>query len=130
MGKYSRLATASTSLVLAVAALPAWSMAVPECEQARTTWKVSLLVHEYFEKADGGRGVVRASGNRLTYYDQGMSRPVWSVEVGPDGSVDTTVNGNGINRRHIRIKVAAGTGPREITTVNEATLKSFIYIPD
>jgi hypothetical protein len=130
MGKISKLATVSAALALASAAVPAWSTAVPWCEEGRNSWKVSLLVHEYFERSDGGRGVVRASGNRLSYYDQGMSRPVWSVEVGPDGSVNTTVNGNGINRRHIRIKVAAGTGPREITTVNEASLKSFIYIPD
>jgi hypothetical protein len=130
MGKISKLATVGASLASTFGALPAWSAAVSWCEEGRSSWKVSLLVHEYFERSDGGRGVIRASGNRLTYYDQGMSRPVWSVEVGPDGSVNTTIGGNGLNRRHIRIKVAAGTGPREIATVNEATLKSFIYIPD
>jgi hypothetical protein len=126
----SKLVVLSASLALTFDALPAWSTALPWCGEVSNSWKVSLLPHEYFERSDGGRGFVRATGDRLSYYDQGMSRPVWSVQLAPDGSANTTIGGNGINRRHIRIKVAAGTGPRQITTVNESTLKSYIYIPD
>jgi hypothetical protein len=132
MGSMSKLAVLGASLALTFGALPAWSSALwcGEGEEVSTTWKVSLVLHEYFERNDGGRGFIRATGDKLAYYNQGMSHPVWTVELAPDGSANTTIGGNGRNRRHIRIKVASGTGPREITSLNEASLLSFRYIPD
>jgi hypothetical protein len=130
LGSMSKLAILSASLALTFGALPAGSTALPWCGEVSNTWKVSVLPHGYFTRSDGGRGFIRVTGDTLSYYDQGKSYPVWTVELAPDGSANTTTGGNGHNRRHIRIKVAAGTAPREITTVNETTLRSYIYIPD
>jgi hypothetical protein len=130
MASMSKLAVLSASLALTFGALPAWSTPLPWCEEVSNTWKVTYAPHGYFTHSDGGRGFIRVTGNKLSYYDQGKSYPTWAVELAPDGSANTTVGGEGRSRRRIRIKVAAGTGPREITSVNETTLNSYIYIPD
>jgi len=133
MGSMSKLAAFTASLALTFGALPARSISLQWCEEVSNTWKVSLLPHEHFTHSDGGRGFIRATSNKLSYYDQGKSYPIWTVELAPDGSADTIVSGetdSRNSRRRIRIKVAPGTGPREITSVNETTLNSYIYIPD
>jgi hypothetical protein len=130
MASISKLAALGASLALTFGALPAQSTSLPLCEEVSSTWKVTWAPHEYFTHSDGGRGFIRVTGNKLSFYEQGKSYPTWAVHLAPDGSADTTVSGDGKNRRRIRIKVAAGTGPREITSVNETTLNSYIYIPD
>lgn len=50
------------------------------------------------------------------------------VDLRPDGSAETAY-GEYIHRQ-IRIKVTAGTGPREITTLNERWMCDFKFIPD
>jgi hypothetical protein len=129
MGSLSKLAVLGNSLALTFGALPAWSNGVwsGECADVSTTWKVTRLVHGYFERNDGGRGFFRAEGNTLAYYDQGMPYPAWRVTLEPDGSYDRAI---GRSNKRLRIKIAPGTGPREITTISERTLFGFRYVAD
>jgi hypothetical protein len=61
---------------------------------------------------------------------EGMTYPNWEVKLAPDGSADTRVGGNPHTNRQIRVKVAPGTGPREVTTLNEVVMCDFKFIPD
>jgi hypothetical protein len=103
-------------------------MACGDCESGSYSWKVSVLPDHIAGVCDGGRGFVRVEGDMLSYYMEGMSKPNWSVTLQSDGSADTAV---GPYKHHqIRVKVAAGTGPRVINTLNEHYLCDFKFIPD
>ena len=122
MGIISKLGALSVSLVFTLGALPAWSDAVSD------HWKVSVLVHQTFSYCDGGRGSIQVTGNKLAFYGQGMLYPSWQVALEPDGSFDKAVGRR--TYRRIRIKVAPGEGPREITALYESSLCGFKYVAD
>jgi hypothetical protein len=128
MGSLSKLAALSASLALTVGALPAWSTVLPWCEDGSYSWKVSVVPNLIAGVCDGGRGFVRVEGNKLSYYMEGMRYPNWAVDLRSDGSADTAFGA--YVHQQIRIKVTAGTGPREITTLNERYLCDFKFIPD
>jgi hypothetical protein len=85
------------------------------------TWKVTRLVDHYYETCDGGRGSIRVKGDELAYYDQGMPYPAWN-----DNSAGEYIHTN----RRLRVKIAAGAGPRMITTFSEQNLCAYKYVPD
>lgn len=90
--------------------------------QAHAEWKVTVT---FFERANcgGERGTIRVTGRRLAFFHQGMSYAAWGVDLEPDGSADR-VSG----RMHV--KVAAGTGPRDITTLEMRSVCGLRYLPD
>jgi len=98
--------------------------------QAPSQWKVSLALIRIASTCDGERGSIRATGRTLAYFSQGMPYPVWQVELEPDGSADKVIGRYIHSSRNVRVKVAAGTGPREVTSLDETSLCSFRYIPD
>jgi hypothetical protein len=123
----SKLAVLSASLAVTLGALPAWSSAM-WCEDGTYTWKVSVLPDRIAGVCDGGRGFVRVEGNELAYFIEGSRTPAWVVDLRPDGSAETAYGA--YIHRQIRIKVVAGTGPREITSLNERWMCAFKFIPD
>ena len=98
--------------------------------QADTAWKVSVEVYQTASVCDGGRGTIRISGRKLSYFSQGMSYPDWEVELEPDGSASKTVGDYIHPTRPIRVKVAAGTSKRAVSSLGEYTNCGFRYIPD
>jgi hypothetical protein len=130
MGSTSKLAVLSVSLALTAGALPAWSSALycEACEEGSYSWKVSVVPDRIAGVCDGGRGVVRVQGDKISYYAEGMSNPNWVVNLKSDGSAETAYGE--YKHRQIRVKVTAGTGPREITTLNERWMCDFKFIPD
>jgi len=98
--------------------------------QGSTQWKVTLTVMRIASTCDGERGSIRVTGRKLAYFSQGMPYPVWEVELEPDGSVDKVIGRYIHSSRNVRVKVAAGSGPREITSLDEITLCTFSYVPD
>jgi hypothetical protein len=124
MGIVSKLATLSASLAFATGALPAWSEAVPD------HWRVSVLLHQTVSFCDGGRGEIRVAGNRLAYYPQGLSYPWWEVMLEADGSANRAVGWSIHSSRQIRVRIAPGQGPREITALDENSLCGFKFVAD
>jgi hypothetical protein len=59
-----------------------------------------------------------------------MPFPDWEVELEPDGSAEKSVGGYIHSNRQIRIKVAPGKGPREITALYERDLCGLKYVAD
>ena len=114
-------------MALTFVALPAWSSAT-WCDDGSYSWKVSVVPDHIAGVCDGGRGFVRVEGNKLSYFMEGLRSPNWVVDLRSDGSAETAY-GEYIHRQ-IRIKVSAGTGPREITTLNERWMCDFKFIPD
>jgi hypothetical protein len=129
MGNLSRLAALSTSLALTLGTSSAWSGPLAAwCEDVSTGWKVTVVPDRIAGTCDGGRGFFRVSGNTLSYYMEGMRYPNWEVKLAPDGSADTAVGPH--IYKQIRVKVAPGTGPREVTTLNLVAMCDFKFIPD
>jgi hypothetical protein len=124
MGIVSKLATLSASLAFTLGALPAWSGGIPD------HWKDSVLLHQTTSFCDGGRGEIRTAGNKLAFYGQGMPYPWFEIALEPDGSADRTVGAVVHSNRQIRVKVAPGQGPREITALDEDSLCAFKFVPD
>jgi len=98
--------------------------------QAPDRWNVSLAVIRIASTCDGERGSIRITGRTLAFFGQGMTYPTWEVGLEPDGSADKVVGRYIHSSRNVRVKVAAGTGPREITSLDETNLCAFRYVPD
>ena len=124
MGTILKFAALSASLALTLGTLPAWA------EGASDHWKVSALVHQTAATCDGGRGSIRVVGNTLSYYDEGMLYSDWDVELDPDGSAEKSVGATIHSNRQIRVKVAPGNGPREVTAIYERSLCGLKFVPD
>jgi hypothetical protein len=124
VGIISKLVVLSASSAFALGALPAWSEAVPD------HWKVSVLLHQTASTCDGGRGEIRVAGNRLAFYAQGLGYPWWEVTLETDGSADKAVGWATHSSRQIRVKIAPGQGPREITALDEGSLCGFKFVAD
>lgn len=117
-----RVAAAALALVLMGATTP---LAAEE-----SSWKVTRLVDRYYETCDGGRGFVTVHGEELAYYDQGMPYPAWKARLAADGSYDNSTGEYIHTNRRLRVKIAAGTGPRMINTFSEQNLCAYKYVPD
>jgi hypothetical protein len=121
-----RLTPGTVLVALALVAQgPAPAVAQPVAE-----WKVSVEVYQTASFCDGGRGTITVTGSKLSYFGQGMPYPEWEVGLDPDGSANKTVHDYIHGTRPIRIKVAAGTGKRDITSLHEYSNCGFRYVPD
>lgn len=124
LGITSKLAALSAALAFALGALPAWS------ETASARWKVSIMVHQTAQSCDGGRGFIKVVGTTLSAYNEGMPYPSWEVKLEADGSANKVVGSYIHSQRLVRVKVAPGTGPREVTALYEDSLCGFKYVSD
>jgi hypothetical protein len=97
---------------------------------AASQWKVTVALHKTVATCDGGRGSIRVAGNTLQFYGQGMLYPAWEVDLEADGSAQKAVGAYIHSNRQIRVTVAPGSGPREITALYERSLCGFKYMPD
>lgn len=62
----------------------------------------------------GWQTVIRTDGKSLAGFGPKGDRQTWLVQLKPDGSADTETDFKGRMSGRVRIKVAAGEGPRPI----------------
>jgi hypothetical protein len=110
--------------LVSLAASTAHAEAVPD------HWKVTALLHKTTATCDGGRGSIRVAGNTLSFYGQGMLYPAFEVELDSDGGAAKSVGGYIHSNRQIRVTVAPGSGPREVTALYERNLCGLKFVPD
>jgi hypothetical protein len=81
----------------------------------------------------GERGAVTVIGESLFFFQQSWVGPIFGIKVRPDGSADIdtmTAYGRSGPRSRARVKVAAGTGPREVQFVTYNYVCGYKIIPD
>jgi hypothetical protein len=78
----------------------------------------------------GARGSVTMIGDALFFFEVSWIGPIFGVKVKPDGSADVdTMTAYGRSAR-ARVKVAPGTGPRELSFVTYSNVCGYKVIPD
>jgi hypothetical protein len=130
MCKHIRFGARVAAFMAAVAL--AWTAAstTTRAEAVPEQWKVTALLHKTTATCDGGRGSIRVAGNTLSFYGQGMLYPAFEVELDADGGAEKLVGAYIHSNRQIRVKVAPGSGPREVTALYERNLCGFVFVPD
>ena len=126
-----RLLLVSGVCLIATACLEKQSLLDSQEPPLMNGWKVTVhLDNDSTACDDGGRGAFKMSGNILGFYGPGMAYPDWNVALDADGSANKIVGEYIHPTRKVRVKVAAGTIPRDVYSLNEASLCGLRYIPD
>jgi hypothetical protein len=80
---------------------------------------------------DGGRTFVMEDGHRFALFNQGVSYPVWEIELEPDGSANKMTHSYIHDNRTVKVQIPAGDKPRAFTAEYETpNLCGFKYLPD
>lgn len=82
---------------------------------------------------NGNRGSAQVVGNELTLYggfNFRPDRPMLAVKLAPDGSADLDVRTAFGQSSRARVKVPAGTGPRQVQFVTYTSVCTYHVIPD
>jgi hypothetical protein len=80
--------------------------------------------------AQGLRGKIGIANGAMSFYLEGTSYSRWTVALAADGSADTVVIPSDRPQAHIRLKIPAGAGPREVGQLSERSGCGYRFIPD
>ncbi len=102
-------------------------------ERELVTWSATIqqIGGNVTTCSSGSRGRVQTRGQSLMLFGFNLgNRPVLGVRLAADGSADADTNTAFGRNATARVKVAAGTGPREMSFVTYTNVCNYRIIPD